>query len=55
MNREQKLQETQRIYNEWVKTAKFETETSATAEDEERLYDALIKANLTPIEENKQG
>jgi len=53
MNREQKLQETQRIYSEWVKTAKFETETRATAEDEEKLYDALIKANLTTVQETK--
>jgi hypothetical protein len=53
MNREQRLQETQRIYSEWVKTAKFETDTSATVEDEEKLYDALIKANLTSVQETK--
>lgn len=53
MNREQKLQATQRIYSDWVKTAKFETDTSATAEDEEKLYDALIKANLTSVQETK--
>jgi hypothetical protein len=53
MNREQRLLETQRIYSEWVKTAKFESDTEATAEDEERLYDSLIKANLTSVEETK--
>jgi hypothetical protein len=53
MNREQKLQATQRIYSDWVKTAKFETDTSATAEDEENLYDALIKANVTSVQETK--
>jgi hypothetical protein len=53
MNRQQRLQETQRIYRDWAKTAKFETETSATVEDEEKLYDALIKANLTSVQETK--
>ena len=53
MNREQKLQATQRIYSDWVKTAKFDTETTASAEDEEKLYDALIKANLTAVQEIK--
>ncbi len=53
MNREQRLQETQRIYSEWLKTAKFETDTRATAEDEEKLYDALINANLIAVEETK--
>jgi hypothetical protein len=53
MNRQQKLQATQRIYSDWIKTAKFETDTSATAEDEERLYNALIEANLTPVQETK--
>ena len=53
MNREQKLQATQRIYREWTKTAKFETDTRATVEDEEKLYDSLIKANLTSVEETK--
>jgi hypothetical protein len=53
MNREKRLQETQRIYRDWAKTAQFETETSATAEDEEKLYDALIKANLTSVQETK--
>jgi hypothetical protein len=53
MNREQKLRETQRIYSDWVKTANFETETMASAEDEEKLYDALIKANLTTVQETK--
>jgi hypothetical protein len=53
MNRQQRLQETQRIYRAWAETAKFETETSATAEDEEKLYDALIKANLTSVQETK--
>ena len=54
MDREQRLQETQRIYRDWAKTAKFETDTRATSEDEEKLYDALIKANLTSVEETKQ-
>lgn len=54
MNREQKLQATQRIYRDWAKTAKFETDTSATVKDEEKLYDALIKENLTSVEETKQ-
>jgi len=53
MNREQKLQATQRIYRDWAKTAQFETETNATAEDEEKLYDSLIKANLTSVQETK--
>jgi hypothetical protein len=53
MNREQRLRETQIIYSEWLKNAKFETNTRATPEDEEKLYDALIKANLTTVEETK--
>jgi hypothetical protein len=53
MNRQEKLDATQNIYREWAKTAKFETDTRATAEDEEKLYDALIKANLTSVEETK--
>ena len=53
MNREQRLQATQRIYSDWVKTAKFETNTRATPEDEEKLYDALIKENLTTVQETK--
>ena len=53
MNRDEKLQATQRIYRDWAKTAKFETDTRASAEDEEKLYNALIKANLTSVEETK--
>jgi hypothetical protein len=53
MNRQQRQEAIQRTYKEWAKGVEFVTETGASDEDEEKLYDALIKANLTSVEETK--
>lgn len=53
MNREERLREIQKTYRAWSDKAEFINDTTATPQDEDALYDSLIKQNLIPVEKTK--
>lgn len=54
MNREQRLSEIQKTYRTWSDKAEFINDTTATPEDEDKLYETLIEQNLIPVEKTEQ-
>jgi hypothetical protein len=53
MNREQRLSEIQKTYRTWSDKAEFINDTTATPEDEDKLYETLIEQNLIPVEKTE--
>jgi hypothetical protein len=53
MDREERLREIQKTYRAWSDKAEFIDETTATPEDETKLYKTLIEQNLIPVEKTE--